>query len=137
MSQKRRAVTRRILILLIPLAAAAAAVLLARLLPSLRLPACPSYEIGHFYCPGCGATRSVIALGSGDLLLALRQNAAIVTMAVIAVMYWVELVLWAFGKNFKFPFLHSFAFLYIMLGLLAVYAVLRNLVPALAPIIIR
>ncbi|WP_330461810.1 DUF2752 domain-containing protein [Streptomyces sp. NBC_00820] len=39
-------------------------------------PVCPLYRFTGLYCPGCGGLRSAHAFIHGDLLAALRDNAA-------------------------------------------------------------
>ncbi|MFF7975463.1 DUF2752 domain-containing protein [Streptomyces sp. NPDC007905] len=39
-------------------------------------PVCPLYRLTGLYCPGCGGLRSAHAFVHGDLLTALRDNAA-------------------------------------------------------------
>ncbi len=64
------------LFLLLPFLLAALTLLLYRPLLWIAgwLPACPFYTVFGLYCPGCGNTRSVLALLHGDVLLSLRYN---------------------------------------------------------------
>lgn len=78
-------------------------------------------------------TRSVIALVNGDILLSLRQNALLIVFILIAVIFYIEYALNAFGVNLKLPF-HKMRYVYIFLALLAIYSVLRNIIPQIAPI---
>ena len=122
------------MLLAVPLTVTAAGVALFWTgLPS-ALPPCPTYQFGHFYCPGCGATRAAAALAHGNIPLALRQNCAVVVLPALALLFYLEQVFKSFGKSLRFPLIHRPAFLYIMLGLWAAYAVLRNFIPALAPV---
>jgi hypothetical protein len=41
-------------------------------------PACPIHELLHVQCPGCGATRALVALLHGHLRVALEANALFV-----------------------------------------------------------
>lgn len=125
----------RILVVALPLAAAAtAAVLLRLVLPSVNLPLCPSDAIFHVYCPGCGATRAVAALCRGNILLALRQNAGIVGFILVLLLYYLELVFMVFGKRLRIKPLHNRYFIIALSALWVLYAVVRNFVPALAPV---
>lgn len=98
------------------------------------LPECILYKYTGFYCPGCGNTRAVIALLKGDILLSLRQNAMIVTLIVCGAILYTEPLFKSFGKiNYRSP-IRNYYFFYIMLGVFTVYSVVRNFVPAIAPI---
>jgi hypothetical protein len=96
-------------------------------------PPCITYSLFHINCPGCGMTRSVIALLNGDILLSIRQNVFVIMLIIIALMIYIEYVLKVFGVKFKFP-IHNKYFLYGGLIFLIVFSVLRNLVPVLAPV---
>ena len=52
----------------------------------LRL-SCPIRSVTGLQCPGCGSTRCLEALGNGDLLEALKQNAMIVGATVVVSAY--------------------------------------------------
>lgn len=78
-------------------------------------------------------TRSVIALVNGDILLSLRQNAFIIVGIIIAVLFYIEFAVRAFGVDFRLPF-HKTKYLYILLIIMGIYAVLRNIIPQIAPI---
>lgn len=97
------------------------------------LPPCLVHTLTGLQCPGCGMTRSVIALVNGDILLSLRQNALLIVFILIAVIFYIEYALNAFGVNLKLPF-HKMRYVYIFLALLAIYSVLRNIIPQIAPI---
>ena len=85
------------------------------------------------YCPGCGGTHSVYALAHGHLLLSLRYN-PIVLLAVAAYLaVWAENTAVLFGKRVKlFP--GSRAFYLILSGILILFYIARNVIPALAPV---
>ncbi|MDO0928169.1 DUF2752 domain-containing protein [Streptomyces sp. TG1A-8] len=56
-------------------------------------PVCPLYRLTGLYCPGCGGLRSAHALVHGDLLGALRDNAAgVAAYAGFAVLWTVWVV---------------------------------------------
>ena len=98
------------------------------------LPECNFYKWTGLYCPGCGDTRAVIALMNGDILLSLRQNALMVLLLLILAAMYIELLLKVvFEKRFKSP-IFNLKFLCIFLILFAVYSVVRNFIPAIAPI---
>ncbi|MET9080619.1 DUF2752 domain-containing protein [Streptomyces sp. NPDC090075] len=56
-------------------------------------PVCPLYRFTGLYCPGCGGLRSAHAFVHGDLLAALRDNAAgVVAYLAFAVVWTVWVV---------------------------------------------
>lgn len=104
------------------------------ILKHFTFPPCFSWYFLHIHCPGCGATRSVYALTQGNVLLAMRQNIAIPVFIVLAVLYYLEFALKVWGISFKIPFIHNIKFILSLLAIWFVYAVVRNFVPAIAPI---
>jgi hypothetical protein len=69
---------------------------------TLPLPLCPFKLLFHCPCPGCGITRSIMALWHGDLLLSFRFHPLGVPVVLIAV----ALVLQPFIRNtFRMPIL--------------------------------
>lgn len=100
---------------------------------SMRIPPCPARVFLRLYCPGCGATHCLYDLADGQILTALRDNALFVALAVWAVLFWAQNVFAAFGKRVKLiP--ESRRFYLAASGIAAAYCVLRNLIPALAPV---
>ncbi|MBQ8296431.1 MAG: DUF2752 domain-containing protein [Ruminococcus sp.] len=94
---------------------------------------CPINFFMHIYCPGCGGTRCVYALLSGNILRALRCNAIYTTIVFFCVLVWIENLAALFGKEVKIiP--RSKAFYIIASGIAAVYFILRNFIPAIAPV---
>lgn len=130
----KNSVIKKILVFVVPLFSVALlyliAVFVAKYVP---LPPCITYTVFHIYCPGCGMTRSVIALLKGEVLLSLRQNIFILLGIIIVFLYYIELIFRVFGKNIRFP-IHSKCFLYGLLIFAVVYSLARNFVPILAPI---
>ncbi|MDY4812746.1 MAG: DUF2752 domain-containing protein [Ruminococcus sp.] len=100
---------------------------------NITLPQCLTYKYFEIYCPGCGMTRSVIALLHGDIFLSLRDNALIIFGILLLFALYLELVFKVFGKRLRFP-IHSNKFIIGTLILMGVYSVLRNFVPFLAPV---
>lgn len=126
---------QKALVIVAPFAVLAVCALIAWfVLRHVTLWPCPSYTLLHIYCPGCGSTRAVGALMHGDVLLSLRQNPAIVVMLLLAVLYYLEFALKVWGVRFRVPPLHNMRFIAALLILWVAYAVVRNFVPAVAPI---
>ena len=97
------------------------------------LPPCFTYYAFSIQCPGCGITRSIIALVNGDILLSIRQNVYVLLIIVIGLMFYIEFALKIFGKKFRFP-IHKDKCLYALLIFTILYTVLRNIFPVLAPL---
>ena len=104
------------------------------ILAHFTFPTCPSVRYLHIYCPGCGSTRAVEALLRGNILLALRQNISVPVLTVIAALYYLEFALKVFGVRFRIPPLHNLKFMVFLLVLWFAYFVVRNFIPAIAPI---
>lgn len=132
---KRYKTYQKVLVILLPFVSVGALWLLADFaLKHVMLPECQFYKWTGLYCPGCGDTRAVIALMNGDVLLSLRQNALIIALLLMGIAMYAELLLKVvFEKKFKSP-VFNLKFLVIFLILFSVYAVVRNFIPAIAPI---
>ncbi|WP_372720333.1 DUF2752 domain-containing protein [Novipirellula sp.] len=72
--------------------AATGIVLLQMIQPENRswFPKCQFYQATGIHCPGCGATRAVLALLHGDVLLSLRNNALLILGGPLLVIYIVR-----------------------------------------------
>ena len=93
---------------------------------------CPIHALTGLLCPGCGGTRSLKALLQGKLLFAVHENPAAVLLAAAALLRYLEVILKACGKPMQIlP--RNLWFWYIPIGLILVWAVLRNFIPALMP----
>lgn len=125
----------KVLVIVVPiLSAAFLAAATALILANFSLMPCISYTYLHVLCPACGATRALTSLMRGDILMSLRQNAALLVLIIIALMWYIELVLRIFGKNVKLPLIHNVWF-YVILGVVLIaYLVLRNFIPEIAPV---
>ena len=132
---KRYKTYQKVLVILLPFVSVGALWLLAQfVLKHVMLPECQFHKWTGLYCPGCGDTRAVIALMNGDVLLSLRQNALIIALLLLGIAMYAELLLKVvFEKKFKSP-VFNLKVLVIFLILFSAYAVVRNFVPAIAPI---
>lgn len=91
------------------------------------LPVCPLYALTGFACPGCGLTRGFHALFHGDVLTALDLNALIPVWVLIFGYLSVSLLLFAVrGKGLQMWVVKP-AFLFVLMGVLIAFGVLRNI----------
>ena len=131
---KKNGFLTKVFVILLPFAALGIMYFIAKLVSeNITFPECGIYKILNIYCPGCGITRAAEALARGDILLSLRQNAFPVFILTVGLLFYIELLFWAFGKRVRLP-VHSLKFVYIALIFWGVYVVARNLIPAIAPI---
>ena len=117
------------LVLLIPLS-----IVLLAMAPWLseRMPSCLFHEKTGLFCPGCGATRSALALSNGDWFGAMRNNVLFVSSLGLS---GVWIVVSAVSE--KFPeveilrvFRFRLRFLWWILATLIAFTLLRN-IPAM------
>ncbi|MBQ8960432.1 MAG: DUF2752 domain-containing protein [Ruminococcus sp.] len=100
---------------------------------SMHVPPCPARLFLRVYCPGCGGSHCLYDLAAGDLLTALRDNALFVAAGAWLLLFWVQNIFTALGKKIKLiP--ESRNFYLAVSGIAVAYCVLRNLIPALAPV---
>jgi|GEM_PF-310484 len=96
-----------------------------------RWPTCPSLTLTGFYCPGCGALRTVYSLAHLDFAGAMNMNPLLVLAIPFVVGGW---VLWlqrsVTGRSRKA--LIKSGWLFALAGVVVLYGVLRN-VPFFAP----
>ncbi len=90
-------------------------------------PGCPSYTYLHIYCPGCGNTRSVQHLLSGDIIGSIKYNPVPVFGIIIAMLIYVELLTGVFGKKHK-TIPRNKSFWVTVLIIFTAYFVLRNFI---------
>ncbi len=86
-----------------------------------------------YYCPGCGMTRSVTSFLHGNILLSIRNNPAFIAILILSLLKYTELFSSVFFKEKKIiP--RSKTFWFVLLGIFALFYILRNLFPILAPV---
>lgn len=131
---KKNDLSKKILVIVVPIFAIIILYFSALFVAeNITLPPCYFNAITGWYCPGCGNTRSVIALLNGDVLLSLRQNVMIILFIVIGFLLYLEFALNTFGIKFCSPIKNNY-FLFITLGVMLVYFLIRNFIPQIAPI---
>lgn len=97
------------------------------------LPPCSFHKLTGYWCTGCGNTRSADALLHGHIWTAVRDNAAMPFLALLLCLLYAENLAAVFGKDIKLLPRKTWIWL-IVIGLFFVYYIVRNFVPALAPI---
>ncbi len=91
------------------------------------LPVCPLYSTTGFACPGCGMTRGFHALFHGDIVTAVDYNALIPIFVLISGYFFLSLVLFAVrGRGLPTSGLRP-GWLFVLLGVMVVFGVVRNL----------
>lgn len=60
--------------------ATASIVAVAAVLTGSGIWQCPIHALTGYYCPGCGGTRALLALGRGDVATAAHQNALVLVV---------------------------------------------------------
>ena len=95
-------------------------------------PACLFRRMTGFYCPGCGNTRSVLALLHGDIFTSLRYNITPVVLGIVLSLLYVEGLTYVFGCHRKILPRDS-RFWWVVLSLMFLYFIARNFFPYLIP----
>jgi len=96
------------------------------------IPSCDFYSSFGLYCPGCGLTRCILSIMHGKIWLAFRCNAFAFCMILGLLILYIEAVLLSFGKDVHI--LPRKSWFYVAFAVAsAVYLILRNVVPILAP----
>lgn len=92
-----------------------------------KFPACPSYTYLQVYCPGCGNTRSVQHLLSGDIAGSIIYNPVPVFGIVVLLLAYIELLSGTFKKHVKLvP--RSKRFWTVITACFIIYFVIRNFI---------
>lgn len=94
---------------------------------------CTFHAITGLWCPGCGNTRSVNAMLHGNIILAVRNNISLPFIAVLLLMLYIELIFDIFGKHIKILTRKAWVW-WTVLVLFGVYFIVRNFIPAIAPV---
>ena len=97
------------------------------------MPPCSFHKLTGYWCTGCGNTRSTIALLQGHIWTAIRNNATMPFLSLLLCMLYIENFAAIFGRDIKLLPRKLWIWL-IVIGLFVVYYIVRNFIPALAPI---
>ena len=98
-----------------------------------HMPPCSFHKLTGYWCTGCGNTRSTIALLHGHIWTAIRNNATIPFLGLLLCLLYIENLAAVFGRDIKLLPRKTWIWLTVI-GLFLVYFIVRNFVPALAPI---
>jgi hypothetical protein len=90
-------------------------------------PVCPIHQYLGVLCPGCGATRAMLAMLHGRVIDAFRWNAMFVLLLPLAIWFGAESYRRAVGaREFEWPQVPA-AVVYAVVVAASVFTVLRNL----------
>ncbi len=88
---------------------------------------CIFRKITHLYCPGCGITRMLAAILTGDFYQALRYNPLICILLPLAIVYLVDyLINQARGRKSLLVRTPNWVWI-LMIVALVIYGIMRNL----------
>ncbi|MDE5765091.1 MAG: DUF2752 domain-containing protein [Ruminococcus sp.] len=97
------------------------------------LGGCIFHSLTGIWCPGCGNTRSISAMFEFDFMLALRNNALIPFLSLCLLCFYLELIADISGRKIKILPRKIWIWC-IVIVIFAVYYVMRNFIPAIAPV---
>jgi hypothetical protein len=89
---------------------------------------CPFYALTGWWCPGCGGLRAMHNLTDGRILDAVHSNILLLPLLLGGALWWGDWTVrrWRGQPTRPFPLAVSRTTLVAVLGLLAVYTVVRN-----------
>ena len=130
---KKKSILFKIFVIIMPIISIAliysAVKLYTQYIYSIEFPCIFNLFTGYF-CPGCGNTRSIIALLNGHIILSLRYNPFIILLFVFLILLYIELFTSTFYVHKKIiP--RSNKFLFVTLGIMIIYYFIRNFIPIL------
>lgn len=88
---------------------------------------CIFHEITHLYCPGCGTTRMLVAILTGDFYQAFRYNPLVFVLLPFAIIYLIDyLISKVKGRNSLLARTPNWVWVLVII-VLVIYGVMRNL----------
>ena len=91
-----------------------------------QIQGCMMLRVTGLYCPGCGGTRAVFALLSGDVIKSVAYHPAVLYGAVLFVVYFGSQTLMRLTKGKVKGLAMKPLYLYILLGIICVNFIIRN-----------
>ena len=95
---------------------------------------CPIHKIFHVYCPGCGVSRMLVSILKLDFVKAFNYNKLLFILFPFALFLYIEFIYSVIKKKEPLYKKIDNKVWYILIVILIIYAVLRNIIPGLAPI---
>lgn len=89
---------------------------------------CIFHMLTGYYCCGCGGTRSFYALLNGNFVESFKYNPIVIFGVFLFILKWIELIS---GKKI-IP--GNDILFYIITGIFLIFYIIRNFIPALAPV---
>lgn len=104
------------------------AILVKIILPNYEVPSCIWNELLGIYCPGCGGTRSFMALMKGEFLLSLWYHPLVIYAVTI---YGAFMISHVFAKITKYRYIKGIPFypwyLYLALFIIVLNVIIKNI----------
>ncbi|NMA80274.1 MAG: DUF2752 domain-containing protein [Clostridiales bacterium] len=97
-----------------------------------NFPKCTFYKMTGSLCPGCGNTRSVIALLNFNIIKSLKYNITPILLGSIILVLYIELGTYLFGRH-RVILPRKDALLITTVVMMLIYFVVRNFVPYISP----
>jgi hypothetical protein len=91
-------------------------------------PKCPFRILTGYYCPGCGSTRALSKIVTGDYASAFKYNSLLAVVFPFLAVYFLNLFSRVFlRKDFFEGFIMPAYLIYILLAIFIIFGVLRNI----------
>jgi hypothetical protein len=96
---------------------------------------CPIHTVFHVYCPGCGVTRMLISIIHLDFVSAFRYNQLLFILLPFGIALYINYIYSVIKKKKAWYQRIPVWVYYLIIILLLIFGVIRNIIPALTPII--
>lgn len=95
---------------------------------------CLFHKATDLYCPGCGITRMIVSMFKGEFYQAFRYNMVMFVLFPFFIFFIVDYLFSVIKKKDALFRKIPSIILYILIGILILFAVLRNIFPWLGPV---